>query len=390
MGQMHPHQAFGQALTGVALTAAGAAMVLAWHAGLWGTLAGAVLATGWLIGLGCWTTLRAPLADDPAPTPDRLPDGALLHALLDQVPVPLVRRDVGGARALNRSARALFATDDRILPVPEALTSDTARHLRHEGRRFRIDRVDSVRGPALAVLINVDAEERAAEARADDEMIDILGHELLNGLSPVVSLADSAVVAAERADPKLSAILATLARRIEGLERFTQAYRMLARLPEPVPAPVALAELLEDIARLFRHRFRDAVTLETQLSGGPGAAIDRDQMTQAIWALLQNAGEAALAGAGPATVTVTLVADEAELRIDVRDTGAGVAAPERARIFRPFHTTKPEGSGIGLTLARRIARAHGGDLVLLPEVPTAFRLTVPGSRAAGGDQLAMS
>lgn len=370
-------RALGQAVTGVALTLAGAAMVLAWRAGLWGTLAGAVLATGWLIGLGCWTALRAPLADPPAPTSDRLPDGELLHAVLDQIPVPLVRRDVGGARALNRAARVVFATDDRILPVPAALASDSARHLRHEGRRFRIDRVDTMRGPALAVLIDVDAEERAAEARADDEMIDILGHELLNGLSPVVSLADSAVVAAERADPKLPAILATLARRIEGLERFTQDYRTLARLPEPVAAPVALGQLAEDLARIFSHRFDADVALSVNVSGGADVAVDGDQMTQAIWALLQNAGEAAVAGSAAPLVALTLTTDDDALTVDVVDSGSGIPAPDRARIFRPFHTTKPNGSGIGLSLARRIARGHGGDLTLLPQARTAFRLRVP-------------
>ncbi|MHA6723944.1 sensor histidine kinase [Sphingomonas sp. RS2018] len=370
--------AVSQMVSGIALTGAGAAMIVAWRAGLWGTLAGALLVTAWLIGLGCWTALRAPLADDPAPAPDRLPDAALLRAVLDQIPIPLLRRDAGGARALNRAARALFATDDRILPVPDALADDTARHLRHEGRRFRIDRVDAARGPALAVLIDIDAEERAAQSRADDEMIDILGHELLNGLSPVVSLADSAVVAAERIDPKLPAILATLARRIEGLERFTQAYRALARLPEPVPAPIALGEMIEDLARLFAHRFGDRPTLATAVSGAPVAAVDRDQMTQAIWALLQNAGEAATTGDTPPQVTLLLTADGDGLTIDVADSGPGVAAPDRTRIFRPFHTTKPDGSGIGLSLARRIARAHGGDLTLLSETPTTFRMRVPG------------
>lgn len=377
MPRSSARRAVGQAVTGIALTLAGAAMVLAWRGGLWATLAGAVLATAWLVGLGCWTALRAPLADDPPPAPDRFPDGVLLYALLDQVPVPLVRRDAGGARALNRAARAVFATEDRIVPVPPALASATARHLRHEGRRFRIDRVDASHGPALAALIDVDAEERAAEARADDEMIDILGHELLNGLSPVVSLADSAVVAAERADPKLPAILATLARRVEGLERFTQAYRTLARLPDPVPAPIAFGELADDLSRLFALRFDGRVSLTIAITDTAVAAVDRDQLVQAIWALLQNAGEAAIDGDAAAQVALGIVADANGLTIDVSDSGGGIPEPDRARIFRPFHTTKPDGSGIGLCFARRIARAHRGDLTLLPEIRTTLRLRLP-------------
>ncbi len=107
------------------------------------------------------------------------------------------------------------------------------------------------------MLVDIEAERRAAEVHADNEMIDILGHELLNGLSPIVSLADSAQVAAERGDARLPAILATLTRRIEGLERFTRAYRMLARLPDPVRAMVDMGELVGDLSRLFAERFGD-------------------------------------------------------------------------------------------------------------------------------------
>ncbi|MGT2516844.1 ATP-binding protein (plasmid) [Sphingomonas panni] len=99
-------------------------------------------------------------------------------------------------------------------------------------------------------------------------------------------------------------------------------------------------------------------------------------MVQAVWALLQNGAEAALAAPAPPRVTLSIAGGD-RLTVEVADSGTGIAAADRARIFRPFHTDKPGGSGIGLTLARRIARAHGGELVLLDRGETSFRLTVP-------------
>jgi len=370
--------------SGATLAGGGAAMVLAWQSGWWATLFGAALVVGWVAGLGGWAALHAAPAPVPAgDDPDAVPPGPLLHPLLDQVPVPLLRIDPAGAHAINRAARTLFDTDDRILPAIPALADPAARRLRHGGRGWRIDAVDTAPGRRLAVLIDVEAAERAAEGRANDEMIDILGHELLNGLSPVVSLADSAVTAARLGDAMLPDILATLARRVEGLEGFTRAYRTLSRLPDPVLAPVPLADLADDLARLFAGRFGTAVALAVDAPGAT-ARIDRDQLVQALWALLQNGAEAALAAPPPARVALTVLPGPDGLAIRVADTGAGIAAPDRARIFRPFFTTKPAGSGIGLSLARRIARGHRGDLHLLPSAATTFELYLPDPVQAAG------
>jgi signal transduction histidine kinase len=62
---------------------------------------------------------------------------------------------------------------------------------------------------------------------------------------------------------------------------------------------------------------------------------------------------------------------------EVQDSGAGIELENATRIFRPFHTTKADGTGIGLSLARQIALVHGGSLSVLSTMPTTFRLTVP-------------
>lgn len=356
--------------SGLALAIGGGLLVLSWQAGLWASTAGALLVVVWIVGASGWAAMHRPpaKADIPAETLDPLS----VRLLLDQIPVPLVRVDARDARAINRAARTLFATDERILPLPSALADYTVRNLRHEGRSLRIDAVEGRRGDRLVALIDVEAEERAAQDRAADEMIDILGHELLNGLSPIVSLADSAITAAAAGHPSLPNILATLARRIEGLEGFTRGYRDLARLPAPVRAPVSLAELGDDLARLFAARFGPGVTLTCAIPDAAMADVDRDQLTQAVWALLQNGAEAA---GDHGSVTLSITSAPKALTILVGDSGPGVTPDARTRIFRPFHSSKPTGSGIGLTLARRIARAHGGDVKLDNDRTTQFRLT---------------
>ena len=364
----------------VGLVGCGGVADTAWRGGLWGSLAGAVLGTALLTAHVWWLAVK----DRPAPASERGPadDRAADRLLLDAAPTPLVMIEADRTRALNRAARSLFGTDDRIVPAPAALIGGDS-HLHHGGRHWRIDRV-TMGGVAsersVVALVDVEQEERVAEARATAEMIHVLGHELLNGLAPIVSLAESGEAALDQPIPDpmlLREIIGTLARRAEGLQRFTQAYRDLARLPVPHSVPTPTSGLIDDLARLFSGRW-PGVTLDVRADDVPEWPFDRDQLHQALWALLQNAAEAATAYRGAdAHVILAIHLTGSTLIIEVRDNGPGIAPEEAARIFRPFYTTKSQGTGIGLSLARQIALGHGGALALIPTAPTTFRLTVP-------------
>jgi signal transduction histidine kinase len=310
-------------------------------------------------------------------------DAAGDRLVLDAAPTPIVMIEGAHARVLNRAARRLFGTDDRVVPAPAALTRSDEHYLRHEGRQYRIDRV-ALGGAAaersVAALIDIEQEERVAEARATADMIHVLGHELLNGLAPIVSLAESgeAVLDLPHPDPALlREILATLARRAEGLQRFTEGYRDLARLPLSRRTATSPSEMADDLARLFAGRWPQ-ITLTVQIAEAADWLVDRDQLHQALWAILQNAAEAANATESrDARVVLTIRFGAEGMVAEVQDSGEGIEPEQATLIFRPFHTTKPDGTGIGLSLARQIALAHGGSLSLLPTLPTTFRLTVP-------------
>lgn len=368
------------------LAAAGAGGALAFTHGFWATFTGCLLLI-LLIAIPWENPLRRKPATADAGVDQS--DTAMLPMLLDQLPTPLVRLETGTATAMNRAARQLFGTDDRIVPAPPELLSPQSALLRHEGRPWRIDRVQAP-GTRFSImaLIDIEAESRAAEARASQEMIEILGHELLNGLAPIVSLAESAEQAMAQPDKRerlLPEILGTLSRRADGLMRFTSSYRALARLPQPLPVPIALDELAADLQRQFALQWGNRIAFSTHVAATGPALLDRDQLTQAIWALLNNGAEAALQGDAPAALQLTLRHDPSGTSIEVEDSGKGIPQDIRDRIFRPFFTTREGGSGIGLSLARQIARAHGGELMLQPAMPTRFRLWVP-ARLALTDQ----
>lgn len=371
---------FRAILTGIALAFSGVAASEAWHRGMWGTLAGAGLVAVWIVLLHAW---RSGLDSAPAgkAAPALAEQIGSHRLLLDAAPTPMLAIEGGNARALNRAARRLFATDDRVLPMPPALAKGDTSHFRHEGRSWRIDRVLlAAENHTVVTLIDIEQEERAAEARATAEMIQVLGHELLNGLAPVASLAESGLAAIDRPEtdrPLLREIMGTLTRQVEGLQRFVEGYRVLARLPEPSIHPVPVMQLVEDIARLFAVRW-PKVALSLDVVEAPSWLIDRDQVSQALWALIQNGAEAATTDRGAeARIAIAVRRSDAGLVLEVRDNGNGISPGSESAIFRPFHTTKAEGTGVGLSLARQIAHAHGGTLSTHRSDQTIFRLIFP-------------
>jgi two-component system nitrogen regulation sensor histidine kinase NtrY len=383
---------YGRALGQALLFACGIGVVVALHFGLYGCTAVLVLLAAWMASVAIWPTyeIGSPSVRDPTePATPSKAEQRWLGSLLDQTPAPLlVLHPDGVIRTGNRAARTLFRTDDRLVQPPEALVaalnspSSTERLtviLDGEGgpSAYAVSMSDLI-GPdgalRLAVLLDIQPEIRAAEAAALRDLLQVLSHEIMNALTPIASLAGTAVdlLGDETPDSTSQArdAVETLARRAEGLTRFVDAYRTLARLPPPSLKPTRLGALLSEVERVFRSRWeRQGVTLEVNEPALDfDLDLDMDLLVHALMNVLSNGADAALAGSGgKRLVKLTARARDSGAWLTIEDSGAGVAPADRERVFRPFFTTKAEGTGVGLSFARQVTLSHGGDLVLLPQ-----------------------
>src|ERR1700730_2841111 len=213
----------------------------------------------------------------------------------------------------------------------------------------------------LLVLTDLSRTLREEERRAWQRLVRVLGHEMNNSLAPIKSIAASLESLLKR-EPRPTdwqddarSGLKSIAARADSLSRFMEAYARLARLPPPQKDYVDLGELI-----------RRVINLETRLGvdvlPGPEAKIAADaaQIEQLLINLVHNAVDASLETSGAVAIGWRDAGDCFE--VFVRDEGQGIMNP--ANLFVPFFTTKPGGSGIGLTLSRQIAEAHGGSLAL--------------------------
>ncbi len=313
-----------------------------------------------------------------------------LVTMLAQSPTPLLLAEGEVLSALNGAARHLFGVDDRLPVPPPALAAAAV-----SGGSVTIPTVVGERSFAIAVsdiagfgrvlnLVDIAADLRLAEAATTRELLLILSHEIMNSLTPIASLAQTAVELAEDegVTADLREAIGTIARRSDDLARFSTGYRELARLPPPIRVSVVAQELVDDLRRLFASRWPSASS-RLRVTVSPDDlrfTADGGQIAMALSALLQNAGEAcAEAATIHPQVDLHMLIMGDQIVVTVSDNGPGIPATLGEAIFKPFFTTRYGGSGVGLSIARQIFRGHGGDLVLerSGSVETKFTGTLP-------------
>ncbi|MFL5340991.1 MAG: sensor histidine kinase [Gemmataceae bacterium] len=148
-----------------------------------------------------------------------------------------------------------------------------------------------------------------------------------------------------------------------------------ARLRELDRRSTALAEVVGEMIDFFSPTARAAnIGVKTFLpSDLPPVTLDTDLFKQALLNLLLNA-EQAMPEGGEITVQARRV--DSEVRLDVIDTGIGMSVETLASCFKPFHTTKPGGNGLGLPTTRRIVEMHGGRITVQSEPGQGTQFTI--------------
>lgn len=303
-----------------------------------------------------------------------------LEALLDDVPIALLLVEGRQVRLGNKAARGLFGRESEgdlsrfaafgaplaaILAgeaadgvVPLTLPGGTQRAL---VRHATIARLGATTGAVMVEPIQQALD--AAEVSAQGAMVRVLTHEILNSLTPIVSLAGTAAVLLGE-DPieldEARVAVLTLARRAEATRRFIDSYREMAKPLEPRRRPFAAAEMAQEMARLFAVDWLDH-RLQTRVDEGLTLDADPDLLAQALLNLLRNAAQASDRD-GRRHVALRMLRQGEEAVIEVEDDGPGIPTPVARDIFLPFFTTKEGGTGIGLHLVRQVVVAHGGQV----------------------------
>ncbi|MBN8951426.1 MULTISPECIES: ATP-binding protein [unclassified Rhizobium] len=165
--------------------------------------------------------------------------------------------------------------------------------------------------------------------------------------------------------------------------------RGLVARSSPSRDTIDLVEAINDVLELIRGEIRrNQILFRAELASDlPLVAGDRVQLQQVILNLVMNAIEALVdVDADARELLVSAAADERKVTVSVRDTGSGMPAEMRDRIFEAFYTTKPKGMGMGLAITRSIIEAHGGTVYAAPNFPhgAVFGFTLPlGGKAKG-------
>jgi two-component system sensor kinase FixL len=361
-----------------------------------------------------------------------------LQALLDAAVDAIVVIDhLGSVQSFNRAAERIFGYQDEdvigrnvsmLMPAGDADAHDDhlARfvasrvpHIIGKGREVRAKRKD---GSVFPVLLSVgavpgaetprfvgflqdvserhrlDAESHRLQERlmhvsrlaTVGEMASGIAHELNQPLAAIATYAHACDRLLGAPDPEIEEIQTALRQIADQAVRagdIIRKLRTLARTEEASRAPCDVNEIIEELTELIRSDARShGVEYRHELTPNlPRVVLDKAQIQQVVMNLVRNALEAlALGQLDVAEVLIrTGCTPEGDVQISVCDNGPGVDAAIAHRIFDPFCSTKPTGTGLGLPISRTIVRTHGGALEYQPNVPAGacFIVGLPSTRA---------
>jgi two-component system, NtrC family, nitrogen regulation sensor histidine kinase NtrY len=322
-------------------------------------------------------------------------DSRFYEAVLDDAPTPLLTVDgTGRVELTNKAARRLLIRHKGV----------RVEDFREYGEAFAQCLADTSVGQPRLVPLTIDAvpqtavvsaavvhrlggaarviavqpiqgELNAVEIAAQSDLVRVLTHEIMNSITPVTSLAQTAAHLMKEVDKGTDPIISdarsaveTLARRADGVMNFVESYRQISRTPEVRRRVFEVAGWAKELEALFRASDISAgVALKVDISSD-NLTIDADPdlFSQVLINLLRNAAEAAWSHTDHPEVTLSFsLTFGARTQIEVGDNGPGVPDTLRQDVFLPFFTTKPKGTGVGLSLARQVVLAHRGSITLL-------------------------
>ncbi len=247
--------------------------------------------------------------------------------------------------------------------------ADFSSHFVHQDSSDELSRLSQEMNEALDTFRSQANDEMRdeAETQAWQKLISVLTHEIMNSITPIISLSEtlSEQELSDEVDVEnyrvMKRAMDTIHRRGKGLLSFVENYRKLTRLPQPSIQSIHLQSMFQSLQQLMAS---NGITFDYEVY--PKQLIlqaDKAMVEQLLLNLLKNAHEAS---AEVAESKIEMKAEKvgSEIHISVADNGQGISPEAIEKIFIPFYSTKTSGSGIGLTLCRQIALRHRGKIVV--------------------------
>jgi two-component system, NtrC family, nitrogen regulation sensor histidine kinase NtrY len=285
---------------------------------------------------------------------------------------------------LADTIKAMKAGDRNLLKV---FVENELLQLSIRATEFRMRGDDFI----LVSIQNIHSELEAKEMDSWQKLIRVLTHEIMNSITPIVSLSgtvkdilineETLELNQEIDDDDVESILGalnTIEKRSQGLLNFVQVYRNLTRIPKPNFRYVEVKELFDSIYSLLEPKIKEQ-KIHCRINVVPKdlkLTADPDLIEQVLINLVINSVHALKDVENPSIKILAIAGSNKRVTISVADNGQGIKPDIMEKIFVPFFTSKKEGSGIGLSLSREIMRLHKGNITVKskPGEETVFTL----------------
>lgn len=233
---------------------------------------------------------------------------------------------------------------------------------------------------------------RAQKAAAWQEVARRIAHEIKNPLTPISLCADRIARLLGRLEAPIETkeILAEctqmIQREVQTVKSLVDEFSQFSRFPAARPAPADLNEIVESAMAVFAGRL-DGIVVALDLDRAlPLVMADREQIKRVIVNLVDNAAEAMRESPVRRLEIATAQAAPDAVELSVTDTGCGVSASDKEKLFLPYFSTKNRGTGLGLAIVSHIVREHRGRVRVEDNIPAGARFIVELNTLAAAEQ----
>lgn len=251
---------------------------------------------------------------------------------------------------------------------------------------FYITSIDDDRPLGFVMLIrDVTETRKRTEQQLESERLNAftllaagVAHELgnpLNSLTIHLQLLERRLKKLGKPGEALREHLDIATGEIKRMDTIISQFLAAIRPTKPQLQRSQIAELVQESVRFLKPELdQTKVKVKIDLRADmPAMPLDPDQMKQAMYNLIRNASQAMPKGG---TLTISGSYTDFEIRLSFEDTGKGISAEQMGKLFQPFSTTRPTGTGLGLLIVRRIIREHGGEIDIESRVGQGTRVSL--------------